>query len=226
MPLDAGDRQLGAFRQADVEIGRVQRHRNAERLQPLDDVVAGGLLVGGARLAHQRHEPIEQRARFVEPDRLSRGSLRVASVSEEVEHVSLPSVRRFNSIEEDPQVLGRRRRRRAADEDERERAQRHADFDRVDAVRREAALQVNVHTRHPTNPATMLQIAPSFVPRRQFKPSTTGTKKKLAMNFACSTTIAWTSASLRDANQNGTSPRTTIDRRFTQTSAALRGLAG
>ena len=49
----------------------------------------------------------------------------------------------------------------------------------------------------------MLQIAPSFVPRRQFNPSTTGTKKKLAMNFACSTTMACTSASFRDANQNG-----------------------
>src|SRR3954463_8609252 len=63
----------------------------------------------------------------------------------------------------------------------------------------------------------MLQIAPSFVPRRQFKPKTTGTKKKLAMNFACSTTIAWTSVSLSEAHQKGTSARTTIDRRLTQT---------
>ena len=62
----------------------------------------------------------------------------------------------------------------------------------------------------------MLPIAPSFVPRRQFKPSTTGTKKKLAMNFACSTTIACTSASLSDANQNGTAPRTMIAIRLTQ----------
>ena len=64
----------------------------------------------------------------------------------------------------------------------------------------------------------MLQIAPSFVPRRQFNPSTTGTKKKLAMNFACSTTMACTSASFCDANQKGISPRTTIEIRLIQIS--------
>ena len=64
----------------------------------------------------------------------------------------------------------------------------------------------------------MLQIAPSFVPRRQFSPSTTGTKKKLAMNFDCSMTIACTSPSFSVANQNGMMPRTTIESRFTQTS--------
>ena len=57
----------------------------------------------------------------------------------------------------------------------------------------------------------MLQIAPSFVPRRQLRPSTTGTKKKLAMNLACSITIAWTSPSCSVANQNGITPSTTID---------------
>ena len=61
----------------------------------------------------------------------------------------------------------------------------------------------------------MLQIAPSLVPRRQFSPSTTGTKKKLAMNFACSTTIACTSPNFCIANQNGTSPSTTIETRLT-----------
>ena len=49
----------------------------------------------------------------------------------------------------------------------------------------------------------MLQMAPSFVPRRQLSPSTTGTKKKLAMNFACSTTMAWTSPSFSVASRTG-----------------------
>ena len=46
--------QLGAHRIADVELRRVQRHRHAKRLQPIDDVAAGRLFVGGARLADQR----------------------------------------------------------------------------------------------------------------------------------------------------------------------------
>ena len=52
----------------DVELGRVQRDRHAQRLQPLDDVVAGGLFVGRAGLANERDEAIQQRARFIEPD--------------------------------------------------------------------------------------------------------------------------------------------------------------
>lgn len=39
----------------------------------------------------------------------------------------------------------------------------------------------------------MAVIAPAAVPRRQLSPITTGTKKKLAMNLACSTTMVWTS---------------------------------
>ena len=57
----AGDRQLGAHGIADVELGRVQRHRHAERCQPVDEVTAGGLLVGRARLTDERHEAVEQR---------------------------------------------------------------------------------------------------------------------------------------------------------------------
>ena len=75
--------------------------------------------------------------------------------------------------------------------------------------------RVKVQIRQARNPTTMLQIAPSLVPRRQFSPNTTGTKKKLAMNFACSTTMAWTSPNFCRANQKGTQPSTTIEMRLT-----------
>ena len=67
----------------------MQRHWNAERVQPLDDIASGGVLVRGAGLAHQRLEAIQKRARFVEPNRRSRGRFQ-GVIGEDVEHVSLP----------------------------------------------------------------------------------------------------------------------------------------
>ena len=67
----------------------MERHGNPERLQPLDEIVPGGVLVSRAGLAYQRFEAIQQRARFVEPNRRSRGRFQ-GVIGEQVEHVSLP----------------------------------------------------------------------------------------------------------------------------------------
>ncbi len=46
----------------------MQRDRHPQRLQPLDDVVTGGLFLGSAGLTNEGGEAIEQRAGFIETD--------------------------------------------------------------------------------------------------------------------------------------------------------------
>ena len=51
----------------------MERDRHAERLQPLDDVAPGGCSSAGVPDSRTSvTNAIEQRARFVEPDRVSR----------------------------------------------------------------------------------------------------------------------------------------------------------
>jgi hypothetical protein len=49
----------------------VERHWNAERLQPIDEIAARDFLGRRAGFADQGHESLEQRAWLVEPNRVS-----------------------------------------------------------------------------------------------------------------------------------------------------------
>ncbi len=166
-PAPIGDHQLGAFRDADVERGLMKRHRRAYRPESLDQVPAGGVFGRRARFPHQRRETIEQRARFVEPDRVARDlfECRVLEHGERRRHQTLRQSSNPH-VEKDAQVLLRRRRRRAADQDERQCAEHDADFHRIDAMRREVALQREASrpgsrgSRPPCSDRAFLRAAP------------------------------------------------------------------
>ena len=67
------DGERRALRKTDVQERFVQRDGDADRAEPLDNVPSRGFLVRGAGFSHERDEPVEQRTRLVQPNRVSRG---------------------------------------------------------------------------------------------------------------------------------------------------------
>ena len=111
----AGHRQLGAHRVADVQLGRVQRHRHAERLQPARRCSAPAVSSSArARLAHQRDEPVEQRPRLVEPNGLARRGFECLVLEHRRSRICHGACHRYKCNGDRPRDISRRHLQRSS----------------------------------------------------------------------------------------------------------------